>query len=123
MLTKILFTVAVIIIVLLVYQVRARPSTAQARRAAATAKQNKSGRWAIYFVAGILVVAASVVFFFKWQDDNTEITIRVVTGQENQISSYKALRKNIKDKGRTFTTLDGRLVTLGDSDRSELLEN
>ena len=120
MLTKILFTVIVIVIVLLVYQARFKP-------VARTVQKIKPGdstfvkppKWVIYTVVCVLASASGVVYFFKWQADNSIITIHVVSVEQEDPAIYKALQKNIK--GRTFTTLDGRLVTLGDSDRIEIL--
>ena len=122
MLTKILFTIAVIIVVLIVYQSRFKPTSQSSKRVQTPDPSPfKPSKWVIYSIVGVLAVASSVVYFFKWQADNTVITIRVVSTQEEQATTYKALQKDIK--GRTFTTLDGRLVTLGDADRIELLED
>ncbi len=122
MLTKILFTIAVIIVVLFVYQSRFK-QTIQSNKRVKTPELSpfKPSKWLIYSIAGVLAVASGVVYFFKWQADNTVINIRVVSTQEEQATTYKARQKDIK--GRTFTTLDGRLVTLGGADRIELLED
>ena len=122
MLTKILFTIAVIIVVLFVYQARFK-ATIQPNKRVKTPEPSsfKPSKWVIYSIAGVLAVASGVVYFFKWQADNTVINIRVVSTQEEQATTYKARQKDIK--GRTFTTLDGRLVTLGDADRIELLKD
>lgn len=122
MLTKILFTIAVIVVVLLVYQARFRPVSQAVQKAKHnTAFPNKPSKWVVYTVAGILAVSSGVVYFFKWQSDNTILTIRVINAQQEEPFSYKARQKDIK--GRTFTTLDGRVVTLGASDRIELIDD
>ncbi len=120
MLTKILFTVIVIVIVLLVYQTRFKPvaRTVQKMRPGDSTFV-KPSKWVIYSVVFVLALASGVVYFFKWQNDNSIITIHVVSVDREEPAIYKALQKNIK--GRTFTTLDGRIVTLGDSDRIEIL--
>ena len=121
MLTKILFTIAVIIVVLLVYQARFRPVSQVVNKARSDSFfAQKPSKWVVYTVAGILAVASGIVYFFKWHSDNTVLTIRVITSQQEQPYIYKARQKDFK--GRTFTTLDGRMVTLGDSERIELLE-
>lgn len=121
MLTKILFTIAVIVVVLLVYQARFRPVSQAVQKAKSDPIfPQKPSKWVVYTVAGILAVASGVVYFFKWQSDNTVLTIRVISAQQEQPFTYKARQKDFK--GRTFTTLDGRVVTLGDSERIELLE-
>lgn len=120
MLTKVLFTAVVIIVVLLVYQSRFRPVSRAVNKIKDTdSSPFKPSKWVVYTVAGILAVATGVVYFFKWQYDNTVVSIRVVSSQQEAPVVYKARQKNIK--GRTFTTLDGRVVRLGDADRIELL--
>ncbi len=121
MLTKILFTIAVIVVVLLVYQARFRPVSQAVQKARSGAVfANKPSKWVLYTVAGILALSSGVVYYFKWQSDNAVLTIRVINAQQEQPFSYKARQKDIK--GRTFTTLDGRVVTLGDADRIELID-
>ena len=121
MLTKILFTVAVIVVVLLVYQARFRPVSEAVQKVKSDPLfPQKPAKWVVYTVAGILAASSGVVYYFKWQSDNTILTIRVISSQQEQPFTYKARQKDIK--GRTFTTLDGRVVTLGDAERIELLE-
>ena len=121
MLTKILFTVIVIVIVLLVYQTRFRPVARTVQRIRpGDSTFVKPSKWVIYSVVFVLALASGVVYFFKWRADNTVLTIHVITTEQESPAIYKALQKDVK--GRTFTTLDGRLVTLGDSDRIEILE-
>lgn len=120
MLTKILFTVIVIVIVLLVYQTRFKPVARTVQKMKpGDSTYLKPSKWVIYSVVIVLALASGVIYFFKWQNDNSIITIHVVSVDQEEPAVYKALQKNIK--GRTFTTLDGRMVTLGDSDRIEIL--
>ncbi len=121
MLTKILFTIVVIIVVLLVYQARFRPVSQAVKKAKnEVILPHKTSKWVLYTVAGILAASSGVVYYFKWQADNSILTIRVINAQQEQPSSYQARQKDIK--GRTFTTVDGRMVTLGDADRIELID-
>ncbi|MDE0309088.1 MAG: hypothetical protein OXI60_04550 [Acidiferrobacterales bacterium] len=120
MLTKILFTVIVIVIVLLVYQTRFRPVIRTVQKIKpGDSTFIRPSKWVIYSTVIVLVLASGVVYFFKWQADNSIITIHVVSDGREEPAIYEAYHKDIK--GRTFTTLDGRTVTLGDSDRIEVL--
>lgn len=122
MLTKLLFTIITIVIVLLVYSARFRQSARKAyQERAVSSKPNKMTRWVLYSFAGIIALTSCAFFIYKWQLDNTVVSIRVISGSVDNTTTYKALQKDIK--GRTFTTLDGRLVTLGESDRIELLKD
>ena len=122
MLTKLLFTILTIVIVLMVYSARFRQSAKLAYQArTASSGPNKTTRWVLYSFAGIIALTSCAFFVYKWQLDNAVVSIRVISGSVEDATTYKALQKNIK--GRTFTTLDGRLVTLGESDRIELLKD
>lgn len=121
MLTKILFTLAVIVIVLFVFQAKFRGAVKQSSQAAVqAAAQRRVNKIAAYCVVGVLIVGGAGVFFYNWRTDNALITIRVMSGDSDSAATYQARRKDIK--GRSFTTTDGRSVTLGDSDRVEYLE-
>lgn len=121
MLTKILFTIAVILVVLVVYQAKFRiTSSVKSARKTTSSSPSKTTKRILYGIAVFLALTAGVIFYFKWQVDYRVMTIKVVSGTADSSSTYKAYQKDIK--GRTFTTLDGRLVTLGDADRIELLE-
>ena len=122
MLTKILFTLAVVLVIILIYSAKFRSRVANtAQLKFASEQKGKSSHWAIYLVAAILALCSAGFFYYKWQADHAIVTIRIVSNSNEKIDTYKAYQKDIK--GRTFTTLDGRLVTLGDSDRIELLED
>ena len=121
MLTKILFTIAVIAVVVLVFHARVRGAVRETSQAVAiAAARRKTNRIAAYCVIGVIVAGGGGFFFYNWRDDNAVITIRVISGSESEVATYQAYRKNIK--GRTFTTIDGRSVTLGSSDRVEYSE-
>ena len=116
MLTKILITLAVIIIVALVFRTKATPA------ASPTVKPPDepgalSVRGVTYALLGILLLIAAGVFIIKFQADNKIITIRVIS-DDGVSTIYQARQKTIK--GRRFTTLDNKQVTLGESDRIEM---
>ncbi len=122
MLTKFLFTIIAIVVVLLVYSASFRKKAHTVYKAKTNSrKPNKVTRAVLYSCVVAIAVASSAIFFYKWQVDNTIVSIRVISGIAENATTYKALRKDIK--GRTFTTLDGRLVTLGESDRVEILKD
>lgn len=120
MLTKILFTIAVIIVVALVFRTKAA-----ARQPVKVVNVDESAgslsvRTVSYIIIAMLIVVSSVIFFFKYQSDNRIVNIRVIS-DDGTSTVYQALQKHVK--GRQFTTLDNRAVTLGESDRVEMEEN
>lgn len=126
MLTQILITVFVIVVVLLFTRMRKRaPAPGQSTRTAGTAS-GRSGAFSAPAIAGyslvlVIVVGAMVLFYLQWQEANRVVTIQVVDTRSGEIVTYHAFRKDIS--GRTFRTVDGRNVSLGDADRMELIEN
>ena len=116
MLTKIFFTLAVIIVVALVFR------TKQARKMPPappeTSEQGSlSTRIVAYLILGVLAVISITVFVVDYRSDNQIINIRVIA-EDGIGTMYQARQKSIK--GRRFVTLDGKQVTLGESDRIEI---
>lgn len=76
-----------------------------------------SVRTVTYGILAVLIIISATIFVFKYRADNRIIDIKVIA--EDGISTiYQARQKSIK--GRQFLTLDGRQVTLGESDRIEM---
>ena len=122
MLTKLLFTAITIFLILVMFKViKIKPlPRGDQKKETGDSTFLKPSKWVLYSVIIVLLMVASVFGVLKWRADNTVITIHVVSAEQENPAVYQALRKKIK--GRTFTTLDGRLVTLGDSDRIEIIE-
>ena len=122
MLTKILFTLAVIIVVYLVYRTKSAPPSKKRTKAqlAEAARQRRVVQIVAYAFIGIFAVVGGVIFLLNWWEDHRVIDIRVVNANSGQTVTYQAYKKAIE--GRRFTTVDGREVTLGDNDRVEMVE-
>ena len=123
MLTKILFTLAVIFGVIIFY----RSKQGAARPVAAPAAENPPGnsgslstRTLAYIMIAVLVAISILVFVINWHSDNRIVNIRIVA-EGGTTMNYQARHKTIK--GRSFVTLDGTRVTLGESDRIEMIED
>lgn len=122
MLTKILFTLAVILVVALVFRVKntsakaVKPAAAQTQ----TTKGGVSAAMVAYTLLGLVIAISALVFVLHWQDQHQVIDIQVTNSQGNALK-YQAYKKAIE--GRRFTTIDGVSVDLADSDRIEILGN
>ena len=120
MLTKILFTAAVILVVALIYKgkIASRIKTAPAKLEV----EEKSVPTAViaYLIIGLIVAMAGFFYYLNWQEDHQVLSIKVINGTSGRTVTYKAMRKMMN--GRRFETLDGRTVKLGESDRIEILE-
>ena len=119
MLTKIFFTILVIIIVALVFRTKTTPQKAKVVESEES-DGSLSVRTVAYIIIAVLVIVSSTIFYFKYQSDNKIINIRVIS-DDGTSTVYQAQQKSIK--GRQFETLDHRKVTLGESDRVEMEDN
>jgi len=113
MLSKILFTIAVIIGVILFFRHR------QSRAApAAEPGRSLSPRVAAFGLLGVLGAVALLIVALEWRRGERIVSIRVISN--GATADYRARYKSVK--GRNFVTLDGARVSLGESDRIEMLE-
>lgn len=124
MITKIFFTMLVIIIVGMIFrtqnQTRANRSPQQPKKATTTTDEPSSlaPKTVAYMLIGLLIVVSGVVYYFSWSDANTLVKLRVISAS-GALSEYQAYRKDIK--GRAFTSIGGVQIQLADSDRLEML--
>ena len=119
MLLKVLFTLAVILAVAVIFRVKNQPLKPPPPDAATDrSRAGVSSRAVIYTLLGLIIAISILVFVLHWSDQRQIINIRVTNSQGETIN-YQAYRKTIE--GRRFTTLDGVDVTLGTSDRVEML--
>ena len=119
MLLKVLFTLAVILVVAVIFRVKNEPQKSSPSDAATDRSGGGvSSRAVIYTLLGLMISISILVFVLHWSDQRRIINIRVTNSQGETIN-YQAYRKTIE--GRRFTTLDGVNVTLGASDRIEML--
>jgi len=120
MLTKILFTAAVILIVALVYKGRTAKRVKKPIVNSNVQEKSVPTTALVYIIVGLIVAASGFFYFLHWQEEHQVLSIKVINGASGKSVNYKAMRMNMN--GRRFETLDGRTVTLGDSDRIEILK-
>jgi len=124
MITKIFFTMLVIVIVGMIFrsqtQTRTQQTPARAKKEAAPDSDASSlaPKTVAYLLIALLIVVSGVVYYFSWSDANTLVKLRVINAS-GVLSEYQAYRKDIK--GREFTSIDGIQIQLADSDRLEML--
>ncbi len=67
----------------------------------------------------VVMTAGSLLWLYLDYEAGREVvTVRIINANTGDATTYMARRANVK--GRQFTTLDGRPVTLSDVDRMEL---
>ncbi len=120
MITKILFTLTVIVGVILFF--RTRSAEAPQHKASATKKEpsenEKMFRQGAYLFMLFMVLSALAVFIFKIGDDYATVNVHVINTQTGQKLSYKAEQQEIKSN--SFKTLEGRTVYVADIERIEI---
>jgi len=119
LLTKILFTLAVILVVALVFRVKNTPAKPAAAAKTVPNKGGVSAAMVAYTLLALVIAISALAFVLHWQDQHRVIDIQV-TNSQGQVLKYQAYKKTIE--GRRFTTIDGVSVDLADSDRIEILE-
>jgi multisubunit Na+/H+ antiporter MnhB subunit len=119
---KILLTAAVILGAYLVIRTRMQRSREAAAVPAAPAREPLVPAGTLKAVAyGLVVVmvAGSLLWLYLDYEAGREVvTVRIINANNGDVTTYMARRADVK--GRRFTTLDGRPVTLSDVDRMEL---
>ncbi len=116
MLTKIVFTLAVIGLVILVVRFRGRP-------ARAPAPQKKPGSpWVkglALGVVGIMLAGSALTLWLFWRDAHQVMQVRIIDSRSGRVSEYQAYRGSVQE--HSFETVDGRQVHLAATERMEVV--
>ncbi|MDD9810726.1 MAG: hypothetical protein OXU71_03280 [Gammaproteobacteria bacterium] len=127
MLSKILFTLAVIFGVIVFFRHRhghgrALPAAGAVDAAGAAGAESAGGsippRVLAYGLLGILGGVAVLIFALDKQRGERIVTVRVTAAATEAVTEYRARRRAID--GRNFTTVDGVRVTPTAGDRIEM---
>jgi len=73
-----------------------------------------------YSLAAIMILATAGISWMRYQEANAIVQIEVVDARSGERTVYQVRRKNLGE--REFRTVDGRVVSLGASDRMERIE-
>ena len=128
MLTKILFT-AFVILVLMFYirhQQTKQPIKQTTRTSLKASPQTflKPSAWlsriAAYSALALILATGALFYYLDWTEDHRVINIRVINTNTGEIGNYLAYQSMIR--GRSFVTLDGRTITIADTERVEMSE-
>jgi len=122
MITKILFTAAVVAIVYLAFRTRLRRPLAPSRGAYFPGPQGRSAmslpRIAAWALVVVMMLASAVFLYSEWREAYQVVNVRVINSNTGAARSYQARLKDIE--GRSFQTVDGRVVTLAEVESMEL---
>ncbi|MEE9447474.1 MAG: hypothetical protein V3V09_05915, partial [Arenicellales bacterium] len=117
---KILITMLVIFSVGIFFRSKNQSAAVQAPKTntSTAAQSSLAPKTVAYLLIALLILVSGVVYYFSWSDRHQLVTLRVINAN-NDLSEYQAYRTDIK--GREFTSIDGKLVRLADSDRIEMI--
>ena len=76
-------------------------------------------RVSAYAVVATMVVASALFAYREWDEAHRVVNIRVINVRTGEAVTYQAHRGDVE--GRRFLTLDGRMVTLAEVERMELI--
>ena len=121
MLTKVLFTIAVVLAVIFFSRLRRRPGldAPTAYQPDATSGVFSYGlmRWLASVVVVLMVVGAAFYLYLDWRGASEIVRVRVIDAGTGKSSEYEVYRGEIED--RSFRTVDGRRVILAETERME----
>jgi hypothetical protein len=120
---KILLTLAVILGAYLVIRTRMQRGREVAEASPQSVREpllSAASLKAIAFALVAVMLGGSLFWLYlDWESGKDLVTVQVINANTGDVSTYQARREDIK--GRGFTTLDGRVVTLADVERMVLL--
>jgi hypothetical protein len=121
MIAKILMTAAVIGIAYLVIRARYQGAAPQRNGDASPAERAPpllspvAIRLAAYAVIGLMLAGSAFYLFQSWEQQQQVLDVSVVNPYNGQVQHYEARRGDID--GRSFRTLDGRLIRIAEMER------
>ncbi|MBL6905066.1 MAG: hypothetical protein ISR27_06015 [Pseudomonadales bacterium] len=130
MLGKILLTLAVIVIAFFFVRQRdmknrtdsARPKTRTALPKTPKAQEDNTLsadlRLGAYMFLVLVIGIGIALYYFQWQDDHSILTVRLHREGQARPIEYQIYKYHLAE--RSFTTLDGILVTVASSERMEV---
>ncbi len=124
MLTKILFTLLIIIGAIIYVRIRASkralaPMAPPLPRPVAPERP----RLVYYLSLGLLIImlsGAGYYLFQMWFDDSRIIMVRVINSNTGSVTSYEVHKGDVTAGESTFRTVDGKTVTLAAVERLEM---
>ncbi len=123
MIGRILLTLAVIAIAYFVIRQRriAEERDAKGEQITTANKDDLTDdvRTAAYMFLVFMVGIGGAVYYFRWQDDHTILTINLHRENQLQPVSYEVYKYQLQD--RSFTTIEGTQVTVAGSERMEVI--
>ena len=75
-------------------------------------------RFGAYMFLALVIGLGATLYYFQWQDDHSILTVRLHSDGQDEAIMYQVYKFQMAE--RSFTTLDGILVTVASSERMEV---
>jgi len=75
-------------------------------------------RLGAYLFLVLVIGLGAALYYFQWQDDHAILTVRLHSDGQSEAIEYQVYKFQLAE--RSFTTLDGILVTVASSERMEV---
>ena len=123
---KILFIVLIILAMLVYIRYQERKQTAESTTHTPltlstkplTKTSHRLPQITAYTTLVLFLAIGGLFYYLDWKKDHRVMNIRVVNTNTGETGSYLAYRFMIQD--RSFVTLDGRTITVSNSERIEM---
>ena len=117
MISKILFTLVVIMICMWMLSSRTKPGLREVPNPDVERKKKHMRNGAIAFMI-IMAIAAGAMIYLEVDERNVIVTVHVINTQSGTKKSYRVKKNDIHSDG--FTTLDGLQVFVAGIERIEI---
>lgn len=116
-----LVVAAIVVVLARMKRGRAQARASGTRPEAASDSSSPSATMLVgYSLAAIMILATAGVTWMRYQEANEIVRVEVVDTRSGDRTVYQVRRKQLGE--REFRTVDGRVVSLGASDRMERIE-
>ena len=129
MLKQLLITLLVAVVVVVIARMKrprrknnrgqARPTSADPLPASDTSSRSTT-MLVGYALAAVMIITTAGISWMRYQEANEIVRVEVLDSRSGERTVYQVRRKELGD--REFKTVDGRVVSLGASDRMVRIE-
>jgi len=123
MITKLLFTAAIILGAYFVLKSRKAPPASVQRQIQPSSSgfglNSKKARWLVYGFLGLMILGSGFFIYLEWQEQYRVVSVNVVNSRTGETTTYQAHRADVDVEQRSFRTLDGITVNVADVERIE----
>lgn len=119
MITKVLFTSLIILAALIFVRYKGSQDRRQAlRRQQEQAENRKTAMFVAFALVSLTMLISGGLYYSHWQEQHRIYTVEVINSHTAERQRYDVYQSDID--GRRFSTIDGVLINLSDSERMEV---